>query len=43
MVMEINPDAWDIAMQLDLERKSGIVRGNVLSLLLPIETCVCLY
>ncbi|KAL2010788.1 hypothetical protein VTN00DRAFT_3506 [Thermoascus crustaceus] len=27
MVTEINPDAWDIAMQLDLERKSGNVRG----------------
>ncbi|GFG21019.1 putative amidase C869.01 [Aspergillus udagawae] len=27
MVLEVNPDAWDIARQLDLERKSGLVRG----------------
>lgn len=27
MVLEVNPDAWDIARQLDLERKYGRVRG----------------
>ncbi|KAF7183023.1 hypothetical protein CNMCM7691_002767 [Aspergillus felis] len=27
MVLEINPDAWDIARQLDLERKHGLIRG----------------
>ncbi|EAW17744.1 putative amidase [Aspergillus fischeri NRRL 181] len=27
MVLEVNPDAWDIARQLDLERKYGLVRG----------------
>lgn len=37
MVTEINPDAWDIAMQLDLERKSGNVRGFVLQSHLRID------
>ncbi|RLL98662.1 hypothetical protein CFD26_107789 [Aspergillus turcosus] len=27
MVLEVNPDAWDIARQFDLERKHGRVRG----------------
>lgn len=30
MVVEINPDALDIARELDGERKSGKVRGYVL-------------
>ncbi|RHZ63575.1 putative amidase [Aspergillus thermomutatus] len=27
MVLEVNPDAWDIARQLDLQRNHGLVRG----------------
>jgi len=29
MVTQLNPDAWKIAMQLDIERMTGKVRGYV--------------
>lgn len=29
MVTQLNPDAWQIAMQLDIERMTGKVRGYV--------------